>query len=61
MPVSWMCRGSQTREAWRRQFNGTGNLDSGQALTFGKRTRMAAARDVTTPLPGWSIASWCRK
>jgi hypothetical protein len=49
------------REAWRRQFNGTGNLDSGQALTFGKRTRMAAARDVTTPLPGWSIASWCRK
>jgi hypothetical protein len=61
MPVSWMCRGSQTREAWRRQFNGTGNLDSGQALTFGKRTRMSAARDVTTPLPGWSIASWCRK
>jgi hypothetical protein len=61
MPVSGMCRGSQTWEAWGRQFNGTGNLDSGQALTFGKRTRMSTARDVTTPLPGWSIASWCRE
>jgi hypothetical protein len=42
MPASWMCRGSQAWAAWTPRFTGTGNLDSGQAVTWRSDTLTAA-------------------